>query len=132
VEEALDPARPRLRDVSGTFPEALLGKVQRDLPSANLKVHRLAITVEGDHFLDELGDGAETRLAQVWHLFLRQPQGGDGALCSEKQDVPLIKNAFFIRGADGELRAITLHWEEGRLAGWVVDAVPTSKGFDSG
>jgi hypothetical protein len=136
-EPGFNSERPMISLLDEDFERVFVGKVETKVPATTLNVHRVAMIGKGDIFLAELGERAETNLAHVWELLTRQPSSSyKGALYSERQSLPLIRNVFFVRGTDGNLWAIEMYWSEVYLPqkdhlGWVISAEPTKQPWDN-
>lgn len=91
-----------------------LAKTEEPLAEIELRYAKLTrLSVDGP-ILTELGDKAESTLAQVWALMERQPEGKEGVLLTNGW-----ANLFYVRDANGTLRAVHVGWGGN---GWSVGA----------
>lgn len=94
------------------FRHWFLGKSEDPVPRTKLRYSKLTRFATTGSILTELGDEAETALAQIWALMERQANGEEGILLTNGQ-----LNVFYVRDIDGELRAVFVNWVR---AGWGV------------
>ena len=100
--------------VGSNFSERFLGKVEKPKPGTQLRYAKLLKSSVDRPILAELGNAAETALAEIFHLMATQPNGEDGALLNNG-----YANIFYVRDVNGELRAVNVNWNGD---GWNVNA----------
>jgi len=100
--------------VGSNFSEWFLGKVEEPRPETQLRYAKLLKYSVDRPILAELGNTAETTLAEIFQLMLNQSNGEDGTLLTNG-----YANIFYVRDVNGELRAVDVRWDGG---GWYVDA----------
>lgn len=100
------------------FKNWFLGKTEEPAPEVTLSYHRLTESLFDAPILAELGDKAETTLANLFRLLAFQPQGGKGVLVTKGS-----ANVFYIKDEGGEFRTVYALW---RGDGWFVDAFTTT------
>lgn len=101
--------------LDGKFKDKFLKKVERDVASATIRVHRLVEKSLDQPILTELGADHKTQLAHLWGALKRQPNGEAGPLLTNG-----CANIFYICGTDGKVWAVDARWDAGD--GWYVDA----------
>jgi len=120
------------------FKSFLLNKTEKNVPSTTLNIYtHVAIVSKSRLVLEELGDGAETKLAHLWALLQKQPHGPhgkDGVLFCAPEFAISSENVFFIRGTDGNLWQVDVHWSEldrynPWKMGWTLFAGPAQEGL---
>lgn len=98
------------------FKEHFLAKKEANIATTTLlRVHRLREASLDAPILSELGETAETFLAQFWKLLKVQGTGEKGTLL-----VNGYSNICYIRDDEDVLWAVSADWNSGR--GWHVDA----------
>lgn len=103
--DVADTARVKISYLGDNFRKWFIGKIEEPTALATLRYAKLTrFSVDGP-ILVELGDKAETTLSQVCTLMERQPNGEEGVLLADGQ-----ANIFYVRDADGVLRAVSVHW----------------------
>jgi len=98
------------------FKTWFLGKTEGSAEESVLRYHELTESSLDTPILAELGDKAETTLADLFHLLSLQANGQGGVLLANS-----YANIFYVRDASGELRAVSACWDAGG-GGWRVDA----------
>ncbi|MFA6278757.1 MAG: hypothetical protein WCS97_01940 [Candidatus Paceibacterota bacterium] len=102
--------------LGSNFKENFLGKTERGIASATLRIQKLTKDSLDAPILTELGDTAETTLAQLWELMKLQGSGQEGKLL-----VNGWANIVYIRDKNENLWAVYARWSSGS-DGWVVGA----------
>lgn len=87
------------------FKSNFLDKVEEGVAAATLRIHKLEQASLDAPILEELGDTAETTLAEMWELLKKQGNGQEGTLL-----VNGYANIFYIRDANNELWAVNAYW----------------------
>ncbi|MDD3531660.1 MAG: hypothetical protein PHV99_03680 [Candidatus Pacebacteria bacterium] len=87
------------------FKQNFLGKIENGVTAAELKTHKLEQDSLDAPIIEELGDAAETTLADLWELLEKQGVGQEGALL-----INGYANIFYIRDAHDELWAVHACW----------------------
>ena len=100
--------------LGSNFLEWFLNKVEEPRPEAQLRYAKLRKYSVDHPILTELGNSAETTLAEIFQLMLNQPNGENGALLTNS-----YANIFYVRDSNNELRAVYVDWVGG---GWYVFA----------
>ncbi|MCH7828825.1 hypothetical protein IH982_03145 [Patescibacteria group bacterium] len=90
------------------------GKTEEAVMETELRYATLTGSLVGRPILAELGDKAETTLAQIWALMERQPNGEEGVLLTGGWE-----NVFYVRDVNGELRVV---YVSRGGSSWLVDA----------
>lgn len=112
-------------EFGGYFEKYFLGKIEENIPATTLTLHvhsKKAMTDAG--IVKELGERAETKLAQVYELLSRQLIGGAwGSTPSPLYHESRAKNAFYIRGTDGDLWVVTVAFRHHTIYGDGPDAM---------
>jgi hypothetical protein len=98
------------------FKTNFLGKIEEGVKAAELKIHKIGQDSLDAPIITELGDAAETLLADLWELLKRQPKGEEGALLANGW-----ANIAYIRDVNGELWAVYARWFAA-YGGWHVGA----------
>ncbi len=98
------------------FKAWFLGKTEGPVEGSTLRYHKLTESSLDTPILAELGDKAETTLADLFHLLSLQANGQGGVLLANS-----YANIFYVRDASGELRAVCARWYAGS-GDWGVDA----------
>jgi hypothetical protein len=98
------------------FKNWFLGKTEGPAEGVTLRYSRLTESSLDAPILAELGDKAETTLANLFHLLSLQAKGQDGVLLTNG-----YANIFYVRDASGELRSVNAH-RRGFSSAWGVDA----------
>jgi hypothetical protein len=109
-------ATVKIAFVWDAFAVNLLPKVERGVPAARLRVHRLTRGSADAQIITELSGAHETYLADLQAMLGGQPNGEEGPLLTNGS-----ANIFYIRAHDGSLWAVYAHWFVGR-AGWYINA----------
>jgi hypothetical protein len=98
------------------FHSWFLGKTEEPSDETELQYQRLCRRSLDQPILDELGNAAETTLSMIWELLKLQPNGESGSPLTNAN-----ANIFYVRDANGVLRAVSVYWHHG-CGGWGVDA----------
>ncbi len=98
------------------FKAWFLGKTEGPVEGSTLRYHKLTESSLDTPILAELGDKAETTLADLFHLLSLQANGQGGVLLANS-----YANIFYVRDASGELRAVHACWGAGS-GDWDVNA----------
>jgi len=106
LEVARQLARLRVDVIEAGFPVISKGDFAA--------VQTIAKEVDGP-IITELGgkEKAETTLAEIWRLLLKQPKGQGGALPTNG-----CASIFYVKNTSGVLRAVNVNWNDG---GWNVN-----------
>ncbi len=107
-------AQAKISWIGSNFQEWFLGKTEEPLAETTLRYAKFVRQSLDGPILAELGDKAETMLAQVYAFMARQPNGEEGVLLTNGWG-----NIFYVRDVNGELRAVSVYWYGD---GWGVDA----------
>jgi len=107
-------AEVRISWLGATFMRRFAVKIEEDAGQATLQTYDLTRPSRDDQIVAELGDRYEAKLADVWCLLRRQPNGEDGILKTNA-----APNVFFVRDATGALGAVDAVWGG---AGWEIGA----------
>lgn len=94
-----------------------LEKIENPVAEATLCYAKLIKSSHNGSILAELGEGAETTLAQMYALMERQPHGQEGVLLTNGW-----ANIFYV-DINGKLHAVRVLWRGG---GWFVPADPVT------
>ena len=91
------------------------GKEEMGLDARELVYYDLVQRSVDGPIITELGgkEKAETTLAEIWRLLLKQPKGQGGALPTNG-----CASIFYVKNTSGVLRAVYVGWHDG---GWSVD-----------
>jgi hypothetical protein len=114
VVDTAETAQVKIVHLGDNFKAHFLGKVEENVPGAELTMHRLKRFPLDASILVELGDRAETTLAYLFALIARQGKGEAGMLLTNGH-----MNNFYVRDAKGELWVVGASW---RGFGWDVSA----------
>lgn len=88
------------------FNRLLKGKVEKDVPKANLVIHRLERASLDVPILAELGDKAEVKLSYLIDLLKKQKDGKDGVLLTNG-----YANISYVCDTKGNLWAVNTRWD---------------------
>lgn len=94
----------------------LMDKVEENISAGEVAVHTLLKDSLDEPILKELGDRAETTLANLWELLTKQGHGRKGTLLTNDN-----WNIFYIRDTNGKLWAVSAIWDA-RYGDWSVCA----------
>lgn len=100
--------------IDDNFRKWFSGKTEGPTTKTTLCCATLSRSSIDSPILAELGEKYETALAQIYALMKRQQNGKVGSLLTEGGS-----NVFYVRDADGNLRAVGVFWNDG---GWDVKA----------
>ncbi len=100
--------------LGNNFRNWFLDKTEDPMAETTLRYAELTESSVDGPILAELGNTAETTLAEIFQLMLNQPNGEDGVLLTNG-----YANIFYVRDVNGELRAVGVGWGGG---GWCVHA----------
>jgi hypothetical protein len=100
--------------LGSNFRRHFLGKIEAQVRPAEIGVHRLRKSARDAAIIADIGERHETRLAHLWRLLTRQPNGERGPLATNT-----VPNVFYIRNAGGTLWAVDVLWSG---AGWEIGA----------
>ncbi|MDO8473980.1 MAG: hypothetical protein Q7S62_00270 [bacterium] len=114
-------AKAKISWIGSNFEAWFLGRTEEPSVETTLCYAKLVKSSVDGPILVELGDKAETALAQIWALMDLQPNGEEGVLL-----INGWANIFYALDANGELRAVHVYWLEG---GWLVHAGPVSSPY---
>mgnify|MGYP001579393795 CR=1 FL=1 len=119
-------AQTKISWIGSNFQEWFFGKTEEPLAETTLRYARLVKSSVDRPILTELGDKAETTLAQISALMERQPNDKEGVLLTDGW-----ANIFYVRDVLGELRAVDVYWDGD---GWGVgaDSVTSPDGWRGG
>lgn len=93
--------------LGNNFKEWFLKKVEMPVSGATLRYMKLVEPSVDGPILTELGNNAETTLAQIFSLMKRQPNGEEGILLTNG-----YANIFYVRDTNNILRAVHVYWYE--------------------
>lgn len=96
------------------FRRHFLSKIEEHVRPAEIGIHRLSRSARDGAIIADIGERHETRLAHLWRLLMRQPNGERGPLATDA-----VPNVFYIRDAEGTLWAVDAVWSG---AGWEIGA----------
>jgi hypothetical protein len=113
-ENISSDAQVRISWLGATFTRRFGDKTEEDANEATFQTHTVIRSSGDREIIAELDDRHETKLADVWCLLTRQPNGEDGTL--QTNGAP---NVFFVRDARGDLGAVDAVWGG---AGWEIGA----------
>lgn len=114
--EDMTPTAPvKISWLGATFARRFAVKVET-ADDTSLQTHVLNNPANAARIVDELGNRAESRLADIWCLLKLQANGESGAL--QTSSAP---NLFFVRDGAGDLGVIDALWGG---AGWEIGASP--------
>lgn len=107
----------RIAWLDGNFQNWFLGKTEAPAPEVTLKYGKLTRSALDDEICKEIGtESVETTLAAIYALMERQKNGKSGVLLTDGR-----ANIFYVRDANGVLRAVLVVWLVGG-GGWRVGA----------
>lgn len=108
--------RVKISYLGGNFQNNFLDKTEGPIIETVLQYHRLKKSSKDILIINELGgdDKAEAKLAEMFSLMEKQPNGEDGDLITN-----VSLNIFYIRDKDCILRTVFCFWCND---GWYVDA----------
>lgn len=113
-ESVARDARVKILWIGRNFRRNFLGKVEENIRPTEIGIHRLRRAARDTSIIAAIGERYETRLAHLWRLLARQPNGEDGPLTTRG-----VPNVFYIRAATGRLWAVDAVWSG---AGWEIGA----------
>jgi hypothetical protein len=113
-ENILPGAEARISWLGATFMRRFAVKTEDETNAVTLQTYALVRSSKDRQIIAELDDRYETKLADVWCLLKRQPNGEDGTLQTNA-----APNIFFVRDVTGALGAIDAIWAG---AGWEIGA----------
>ena len=102
--------------LGANFKRRFLTKREEPAAAGSLTAFDLRAATPNRAILAELGERAETKLADLWHLLQHQPAGEPGLLLTNA-----YANIFYIGDADGVVWAVDVVWGG---AGWEMGATP--------
>lgn len=91
--------------VGDNFSKWFLGKIEKPRPETHLRVMKLTRHLANGPILAELGNNAETTLAEIYALMKRQSNREGGV------SFAIYANIFYVRDVNGELRAVSVSWD---------------------
>ncbi|HEX8947228.1 MAG TPA: hypothetical protein VF829_03390 [Candidatus Paceibacterota bacterium] len=100
----------KIGGIGDNFKKHLLGKIEKKVSEAVLRIQNLEEASVDGPILEELGDTAETTLAHLWEVLKRGKKAWYIA---------------YIRDDNGELWAVGANWDVDRVY-WNVGAVPVT------
>lgn len=107
-------ARVKILWIGRNFRRHFLRKIEENVGPTEIGIHRLRRAARDASIIAAIGERHETRLAHLWRLLSRQPNGEDGPLATRG-----IPNVFYIRASGGKLWAVDAVWSG---AGWEIGA----------
>lgn len=113
-ESVAREARVKVLWIGRNFRQHFLGKTEVNVRPTEIGIHRLRRSARDPSIIAGIGERHETRLAHVWWMLSRQPNGQTGALALHG-----VPNVFYVRAVDGTLWAIDVVWSG---AGWEIGA----------
>lgn len=102
------------------FQRVFGSKVEKGVAQATLRIHKLLQSSVDGPILAELGDTAETTLAQIWEMLKKQGHGQKGDLLTNG-----YANIFYVKDDDGNFWAINCNWYS-YYGDWYVEAYPVT------
>ena len=116
IIDTSDKAKIKISYLGDNFKKWFLDKAEEPIKETKLRYDRLTECSVDEPIITELGgeEKAETTLTEVFSLMEKQPNGKDGDLLNNG-----YANIFYVRDADGVLRAVNVNWNDG---GWNVNA----------
>lgn len=96
------------------FRRHFLRKIEEHVRPTEIGIHRLRRSARDGAIIADIGERHETRLAHLWRLLMRQPNGERGPLATNA-----VPNVFYIRDTGGALWAVDAVWSG---AGWEIGA----------
>ncbi|MDO8980064.1 MAG: hypothetical protein Q7V17_12620 [Afipia sp.] len=115
-ENAASSANVRIVWLGATFMRRFAIKIEDASGETALQSHTLLRPSLDRHIIDDLDDGHETRLVDLWCLLNIQANGESGILL-----VDAVPNIFYVRDSAGVLGAVDAVWGG---AGWEIGASP--------
>jgi hypothetical protein len=109
-------AEVKIGYLGDNFHSWFLGKTEEPSDETELRYQRLCKGSLDQPILDELGNVAETTTSMIWELLKLQPNGESGSLLTNG-----YANIFYVRDANGVLRAVGVRWSA-NYGGWDVYA----------
>lgn len=113
-EAISSPAAVKITWMGAMFSQRFLNRIEENVGPAVLRSFVLRRSSQNAEIVAELNIHHETKLADVWCLLLRQPNGEPGTLL-----INAVPNVFYIRDNDSVLRAVDAVWGG---AGWEIGA----------
>ncbi|WP_246667328.1 hypothetical protein [Bradyrhizobium macuxiense] len=117
-EDIASSAPVKISWLGATFAKRFANKVEDDGGGASLQSYVLSATSSDNEILAKLGQGHESRLADIWCALQQQPNGSGGSL-----EISSKPNVFYVRDIAGELGAVDVLWGG---VGWEIGASPVS------
>lgn len=117
-----EDAKPKISYLGNNFKEWFFGQIVAPRAAYAMKSAILKKSSLDEPIIKELGQTAETDLAAIFELMVRQSDGQEGDLLTNG-----YANIFYIRDAKGVLRAVGAHW---CYDGWYVGADPVSDPYE--
>jgi hypothetical protein len=117
-ENTASSADVRIVWLGATFVRRFAIKIEDASGETALRFHTLLRPSLDRHIIDDLDDGHETRLVDLWCLLNIQSNGEPGIL-----RVDAVPNIFYVRDSAGVLGAIDAVWGG---AGWEIGASPVN------
>lgn len=105
----------RISTVGTVFEQQFLGRVEENVPAANLAVNQMIIWSYWERIERELGHFAEITLAHLFEMLKAQGDGQPGPLLTDRDG---RTNLFLIRRADGKLGFTDVLWDAGERESW--------------
>ena len=117
-------AKVKIAWLGSNFQEWFLGKTETPAPEVTLKYGKLTCYALDEEIRKEIGaERDETTLAEIYSLMERQANGKQGVLLTNGW-----ANIFYVRDANGVLRAVDVRWRV-YDGGWSVVARSVSYPF---
>ncbi|WP_050425447.1 hypothetical protein [Bradyrhizobium tropiciagri] len=117
-EDIASSAPVKISWLGATFAKRFANMVEDDAGGASLQSYDLSGTSADNEILAKLGQGHESRLADIWCALKQQPNGSSGSL-----EISSKPNVFYVRDIAGELAAVDVLWGG---VGWEIGASPVS------
>lgn len=117
-ENTASSAGVRIVWLGATFVRRFAIKIEDASGETALRFHTLLRPLRDRHIIDDLDDGHETRLVDLWCLLKVQANGQRGTLL-----VDTVPNIFYVRDSAGVLGAVDAVWGG---AGWEIGASPVN------
>ncbi|MES5487658.1 hypothetical protein QMZ05_33335 [Bradyrhizobium sp. INPA03-11B] len=117
-EDIASNAPVKISWLGATFAKRFANKIEDDAGGASLQSYDLSAASSDNEILAKLGQGHESRLADVWCALKQQPNGSSGSL-----EISSKPNVFYVRDTAGELGAVDVLWGG---VGWEIGASPVS------
>lgn len=106
VSDTSRKARVKIACVGSNFQEWFFDKAEAPAPEVTLGYAKLTRSAFDDEIRKEIGaEREETTLAQIFSLIERQKNGKSGVLLTNG-----CANIFYVRDANGNLRAVDVGW----------------------